>query len=216
MGRPASDKALRKYLAQHAEPEAAQASEAEGSDEQSAADDPVEVEEPPTSEEVVGDVDWESYMESRPQTSLSHGDDDRPPIEDNLSPETSLSDHLYWQLGFADLTEIECALGALIIGNLDENPLDDILADYDPWEHSIVGPLLRGGPAALITEYEQKVEHEEGYADACHLCFSMRKQMRELFPIELGPPSVYGVIEPNAVGGGAAAPKTVDQNPDDA
>ncbi|MFQ5514233.1 MAG: RNA polymerase factor sigma-54 [Myxococcota bacterium] len=75
----------------------------------------------PSSEEVVGDVDWEAYMESRPQTSLSHGDDDRPQLEDSLTPGTSLADHLMWQLGFADLTDAERALGVLIVGNLDEN-----------------------------------------------------------------------------------------------
>ncbi len=75
----------------------------------------------PSSEEIVGDVDWESYMESRPQTSLARSEDDRPPLEENLAPRTSLADHLMWQLGFADMDPQECAVAVLIIGNLDES-----------------------------------------------------------------------------------------------
>jgi RNA polymerase sigma-54 factor len=74
----------------------------------------------PTAEDMVGDVDWESYMESRPQTSLAQNDE-RPSIEDNLTPRESLSDHLLWQLGFADLSDAEKALGLEIIGNLNED-----------------------------------------------------------------------------------------------
>lgn len=74
----------------------------------------------PTAEDLVGDVDWESYMESRPQTSLSHADE-RPPIEDHTAPRESLAEHLTWQLGFAELEPREKALGLEIIGNLNAN-----------------------------------------------------------------------------------------------
>jgi RNA polymerase sigma-54 factor len=74
----------------------------------------------PSAEEVVGDVDWENYMESRPHTSLAHAEEDRSSLEDNLTLTGSLTDHLMWQLGFADLTDEERAVGSLIIGNLDE------------------------------------------------------------------------------------------------
>ena len=50
----------------------------------------------PTAEEMISDVDWESYMESRPQTSLARADDERPPLEDRIAPGTSLQDHLLW------------------------------------------------------------------------------------------------------------------------
>ena len=75
----------------------------------------------PTAEEMVSDVDWESYIESRPQTSLAQGSDDRPPLEDSLTPSTSLAAHLQWQLGLSNLDEIERELGLLIIGNLDDS-----------------------------------------------------------------------------------------------
>jgi RNA polymerase sigma-54 factor len=74
----------------------------------------------PSTEEVVGDVDWDAYMESRPQTSMAQGDESRQRLEDNLTPRESLSDHLTWQLGFAPLSGQERSLAALIIGNLDE------------------------------------------------------------------------------------------------
>ena len=82
----------------------------------------------------------------------------------------------------------------IVIGNVDGEPLDAIMDNFDPEAHPITGPLLRGGPAALITEYD--LAHEEGYADACHLCYSARSQLLEKFSEELGPPSVYGLREP--------------------
>jgi RNA polymerase sigma-54 factor len=75
----------------------------------------------PSAEDMVGDVDWENYMESRPQTSLSRPDDERPPLEDNLTPRTSLSGHLAWQLGFTELSEEEHETALLIIGNLNDD-----------------------------------------------------------------------------------------------
>jgi hypothetical protein len=81
-----------------------------------------------------------------------------------------------------------------LLGNLDKDPLDLLLAGYEPAAHPIAGPLLRGGPAALVTQYG--LAHEEGYADACHLCYHARSQLLERFPDVLGPPSVYGLREP--------------------
>jgi RNA polymerase sigma-54 factor len=74
-----------------------------------------------TAEQMISDVDWENYIESAPQTSLSRPDDDRPPLDANLTPPTSLSDHLLWQLGFADFSEKEIQVALLIIGNLNDD-----------------------------------------------------------------------------------------------
>jgi RNA polymerase sigma-54 factor len=74
-----------------------------------------------TAEQMISDVDWENYIESAPQTSLSRPDDDRPPLDANLTPPTSLSDHLHWQLGFADFSEKEVQVALLIIGNLNDD-----------------------------------------------------------------------------------------------
>lgn len=81
-----------------------------------------------------------------------------------------------------------------LLGNIDAAPLDVLLARHSPLAHPVVGPLLRGGPTALVSEHG--LEHEEGYADACHLCFHARTQLLERFPEFLGPASVYGLREP--------------------
>ncbi|MDH3532709.1 MAG: radical SAM protein [Gammaproteobacteria bacterium] len=76
------------------------------------------------------------------------------------------------------------------IGNLLERPLVDIMGDYDPDSHPIVGPLLVGGPAEIVRKYE--LAHEEGYADHCHLCYTSRRLLRERFPDVLTPDQMYG------------------------
>jgi RNA polymerase sigma-54 factor len=75
----------------------------------------------PSTDDMVGDLDWESYMESKPQTSLARGDDDRPALDANLTPATSLTDHLIWQLGFVELEEVEREIALRIVWNLNED-----------------------------------------------------------------------------------------------
>jgi MoaA/NifB/PqqE/SkfB family radical SAM enzyme len=79
----------------------------------------------------------------------------------------------------------------VVIGNLFERPLKQICEEYDPDAHPICGPLLEGGPAALVSEYN--LPHEETYADVCHLCYAARLALRERFPKILGPDQMYGV-----------------------
>jgi len=71
-----------------------------------------------------------------------------------------------------------------------ERALAEIVATYDPRSHPIVGPLLAGGPAALVERYD--LPHEEAYADACHLCYQARLRLRERFPEWLTPGQMYG------------------------
>lgn len=79
----------------------------------------------------------------------------------------------------------------VVIGNVFEKSLKQICAEYDPDSHPICGPLLEGGPAALVSEYH--LPHEETYADACHLCYSARLSLRARFPELLKPDQMYGV-----------------------
>jgi MoaA/NifB/PqqE/SkfB family radical SAM enzyme len=81
----------------------------------------------------------------------------------------------------------------IVIGNLFEKPLKQICAEYDAGTHPVCGPLLEGGPAALVTEYD--VPHETRYTDACHLCYEARTALRQRFPLELGPDQMYGVMK---------------------
>jgi hypothetical protein len=77
------------------------------------------------------------------------------------------------------------------IGNIREKPLKEICAEYDPYSHPIVNVLLEGGPAALVQQFD--LPHDEGYADACHLCYNSRLLLRERFPHWLAPDQIYGV-----------------------
>ncbi len=79
------------------------------------------------------------------------------------------------------------------IGNLLQRPLTEIMRDFDPDKHPIVGPLLAGGPAEIVRKYE--LPHQEGYADACHLCYTSRCAIRDFFPDILTPDQMYGVTE---------------------
>jgi len=81
----------------------------------------------------------------------------------------------------------------LVIGNLFEKPLKEICEEYDVNAHPICGPLLEGGPAALVTEYN--LLHKSFYADACHLCYEARILLRPRFPQQLSPDQMYGVMK---------------------
>ncbi len=76
------------------------------------------------------------------------------------------------------------------LGNVFRFPLEQICAGYVPEEHPITGPLLEGGPAALVRHFE--TPHDATYADACHLCYETRHALRERFPEILAPDQVYG------------------------
>ena len=79
------------------------------------------------------------------------------------------------------------------IGNVFEKPLKQICAEYDADAHPICGPLLDGGPAALVTEYN--IPHAPACADACQLCYEARLELRSRFPQYLNPDQMYGVME---------------------
>ena len=79
----------------------------------------------------------------------------------------------------------------LVIGNLFEKKLREICFEYNPDSHPICGPLLSGGPAALVTGYN--LPHASDYADACHLCYEARTTLRPRFPELLTPDQMYGV-----------------------
>ena len=78
----------------------------------------------------------------------------------------------------------------LLIGNLYARPLKAIMAGYQPEQDPILAPLIRGGPAELIRAHG--LTPAEGYADACHLCYTAREQLRARFPESLGPGQMYG------------------------
>lgn len=76
------------------------------------------------------EVDWEKFLENRSQQAPAAGPrggfEELPPIEQNLTKPRSLKDHMLWQLGLGDFTDVERRFGELVIGNLDENGYLDL------------------------------------------------------------------------------------------
>ncbi|MFX0082709.1 MAG: radical SAM protein [Candidatus Hodarchaeota archaeon] len=79
----------------------------------------------------------------------------------------------------------------LSIGNFWETPLSELVKNYDANSHPILGPLIRGGPAQLVKEFD--IEHENEYVDECHLCYLARLSLIDNFPKYLAPRQVYGL-----------------------
>jgi hypothetical protein len=80
----------------------------------------------------------------------------------------------------------------LAMGNVWQRPLIDIIRTYNPETYPVVGDLLAGGPARLVERYH--LDHDDGYVDACHLCYSARVALRDQFPTILAPDQMYGVV----------------------
>ena len=80
----------------------------------------------------------------------------------------------------------------LALGNVFKKPLKEICAEYEPDAHPICGPLLDGGPVALVSEYN--LPHASAYADACHLCYEARIALRSHYLEILTPDQMYGVM----------------------
>lgn len=78
----------------------------------------------------------------------------------------------------------------LLMGNMWQMPLSRLIDNYKGEAHPIAGPIIRGGLGELVKKYSFKPE--EGYVDACHLCYMCRRALLEKFPLYLGPKSVYG------------------------
>jgi MoaA/NifB/PqqE/SkfB family radical SAM enzyme len=81
----------------------------------------------------------------------------------------------------------------LIIGSFLKTPLSEIINNYDPGRHPICGPLIEGGPAALVKKYGTR--HENDYVDECHLCYLTRLQLLARFPDCLGPRQAYSLSD---------------------
>jgi MoaA/NifB/PqqE/SkfB family radical SAM enzyme len=79
----------------------------------------------------------------------------------------------------------------LSMGNCLETPLSELVKNYEASKHPICGPLVKGGPALLAREYG--VDHNDGYVDACHFCYLMRRALLDKFPQYLNPRQVYGL-----------------------
>ena len=78
----------------------------------------------PASEELPV-IDWEQYFSHYdtppPSDRPIEIEEERPSLESVLAPEISLQDHLLWQLRMSDIGEEGQKIGALVIGNVDDD-----------------------------------------------------------------------------------------------
>jgi hypothetical protein len=77
------------------------------------------------------------------------------------------------------------------MGNAWETPLAKLVENYDAKSHPICSPLVTGGPALLVKEYQ--VNCDDQYVDHCHLCYDLRLKLLDKFPEYLSPKQVYGI-----------------------
>ena len=125
----------------------------------------------------------------RAVAKLTEGVPRRPWTEFTECPD---EDFVNWGRVHVDtLGHVQTCQG-LVMGNLWQRSLKEIVDSYDPQAHPIAGPLLEGGPVALVERYD--LPHEEAYIDACHLCYLARDALRSRFPEYLAPGTVYGEI----------------------
>lgn len=79
----------------------------------------------------------------------------------------------------------------LSMGNMWQRPLSVLVSGYEADSHPICGPLAKGGPALLASQYG--LEHEAEYVDECHFCYLVRRALVDRFPEYLAPKQVYGM-----------------------
>ncbi|MDY6854398.1 MAG: RNA polymerase factor sigma-54 [Thermodesulfobacteriota bacterium] len=94
-------------------------------------------------------ANWDSYIEGNISEGYSRTveKEDGLSLENRLTKEASLSDHLMWQLRLSNFSKNEELIGALIIGNIDEDgylrtTLADI-AEMGGMDESLVSDVLR-------------------------------------------------------------------------
>ena len=79
----------------------------------------------------------------------------------------------------------------LILGNMWKTPLSELIINYDYKSHPICRPLIEGGPAELVKNFN--LDFKTKYVDECHLCYLCRLALIERFPQYLAPKQVYGL-----------------------
>lgn len=68
----------------------------------------------------------------------------------------------------------------IIVGNVNDTPLEEIWRQFDPRANTLVGMLCRRGPYGLLEEAGSLgYQPLEAYADKCHLCTHIRQFLLE-------------------------------------
>jgi MoaA/NifB/PqqE/SkfB family radical SAM enzyme len=77
----------------------------------------------------------------------------------------------------------------IIVGNVNEQPLDEIWKNFEPRAKEMICVLFESGPAGLLEEAKKAgYVPQQTYADKCHLCTSVR----EFFLAKCKYPSIVG------------------------
>jgi hypothetical protein len=123
----------------------------------------------------------------RAATTLSERAEHRPRAEFTRCPHEDLLEP--GRLHLDPMGNLHVCQG-ISIGNLFERPLREICEGYDPEADPIIGPILEGGPVRLADTQGNK--GKDKYADACHMCFEIRRALQARFPGILTPAQMYG------------------------
>jgi hypothetical protein len=80
----------------------------------------------------------------------------------------------------------------ILAGNVWDSSLGQIVHGYEPFEHTVIGPLIKGGPLALAEA--TGIGTGSHFATECHACYEIRRALREdaRYQRLLGPNQVYG------------------------
>jgi RNA polymerase sigma-54 factor len=140
------------------------------------------------------EADWDSYIDGYNYSSGEqyYDDEDRPSFENLLTKKSTLFDHLIWQLSLTRLTDREMAVGAEIIGNIDEEgylraTLEDVAAacvQVAPFRQE----MLEWSGLGQQSTAEGLQEAAEGFSEAVlvPLAQSVLKRIQEFDPIGVG------------------------------
>lgn len=80
----------------------------------------------------------------------------------------------------------------IAIGNTRKKSISEIVRGYDYKEHQILCRIVDKGPKSLLElAMEKGYKPLQGYADECHLCFSVRRFLRPFYPDILVPAHFY-------------------------
>jgi len=107
----------------------------------------------------------------------------------------------YWlgpSLAEATTVEIDChgnvtLCPGICIGNMNNTPLRDILANYNPDQHPVVEALERNGIAGLLQLAVSHDVYDEGIraSSPCHACYELRRTLQPIYPQALAPAHIY-------------------------
>jgi RNA polymerase sigma-54 factor len=128
-------------------------------------------------QEALADADIEAYFSDDWDGPSSHGqrseDRELPPLENTLTREPDLYDHLLWQLHMSDAAPLRREIAELIIGNLDP---DGFLVTT-PEELAALGGGGSDGECYPLTEVEAALELVRGLDPPGVACRDLRESL---------------------------------------